>query len=160
MAINKGTNMVVSLYKGSARIGKVYKGSTLIYSAESDPVTLSCRVNQSGEYNSLNYSQTEYTITQDWDLLTVLSSSWGKSYGRFETAVYLVNSDNTTTTLAHKSGAYTGNPESVATEPILASGAEFAVKKGQKIRLVVGASYDANVSTPLVTTSSLTFKLT
>ena len=152
--------MVASLYKGSAQIGKVYKGSTLIYSAESDPVTLTCSVNQSGEYNSLNYSQTEYTITQDWDLLTVLSSSFGKSYGKFETTVYLVNSDNTTTTLAHKTGAYTGSLESVAVEAILPSGTEFSVKKGQKIRLVVGASYDANVSTPLVTTSSLTFKLT
>ena len=152
--------MVASLYKGSAQIGKVYKGSTLIYSAESDPVTLSCSVNQSGDYNNLNYSQTEYTITQDWDLLTVLSSSWGKSYGKFETTVYLVDSNGATTTLAHKTGAYTGSLESVATEPIFASGAEFTVKKGQKIRLVVGASYDANVSTPLVTTSSLTFKLT
>lgn len=159
MAIYKAGDTIGKLYKGSNQIGKVYKGGTLVYTAESEPVTLESSVNQSGEYNNLNWNHAEYNITEDWDTLTVISSVWGKSFGKFETALYLIEG-STQTELIKQSGAYNGYPDSVKESELVAVGTTYKVKKGQKVRLSVGASYDSNVSTPLITTSSITFKFT
>lgn len=158
MAINKGSTQIGRLYKGSVQIGKVYKGSTLVYSAESDAITLQCAVTQSSDYNNMAVNYADYTIAEDWDEMTVLSSRWGKSYGKFQTDLMLVAEDGTVNTLVSRYGAYGGS--SMAEEAIVEAGSTFAVKKGQTVRLQVAASYDSNVSGQHITTSYLTFQFT
>jgi hypothetical protein len=82
---------------------------------------------------------------------------WGKSYGEFETAIQIIDG-STTTTLVSRYGGYGGYP--METEPIVPSGTQFTVKKGQTIRLRIGASFNPNVSGSFDTTSWILFKLT
>lgn len=155
MAIYKANNQIGKLYKGNVQIGKVYKGSTLVYQAQSDTITLTGTVKQ-GE-NSKNWGYFDYKITEDWDILTILDSRWGKSFGEFETAIQLIDG-GTTKTLVNRSGGYGGYP--MNEEPIVASGTQYAVKKGQTIRLAIGVSFNPNVSGSHETTSWVSFVLT
>ena len=145
----------------SYQIGKIYDwdgtSSSLIYSSNSDPITLTCSVQQSGSYDNLNYANKDYSVTEDWSKMIVTSSSRGVSYGQFKTYLQKIRG-STTTQLAYKGGAYTGYSDSVARATICNNGTEFTdIKAGDIIRLRVGASYDSNVSGSGTTTSTITF---
>lgn len=141
------------------QIGKIYTydgtANHLIYSAESDVITLTGTVTQG---TVMQWKNVDYKITEDWTTMTITDSSWGKAYGNFETAIQLIEG-STKTNLVDRQGSYTGYPESVAAETIVASGTQYTVKKGQTIRLAVGASYNPNVSGQGQTTSWVSFKL-
>lgn len=157
MAVCKSSNETKP-YVSNNPIGEVYKGDSLIYKAESDLITLTSSVQQ--KEGSMRWADdVDYIITEDWETLTVIDSFWGKSYGEFQTILQLIDG-STTTTLVSRHGGYSGYDDSVLKEPIVASGVTYPVKKGQTIRLKVGASYNKNVSQSFTTTSWITFKLT
>ena len=150
------------VYADGVQIKEVYTGPDLIYKAESDPITLTKSVLQNEVGNGggpMNKAHIDYKITEDWETMTVLDSYWGKSYGAFQTVLYLIDG-STTTTLVSRSGGYNGYADSVRMEPIVASGVTYPVKKGQAIRLEVGANFNNNLSGQFTTTSWITFKLT
>lgn len=140
---------------GNVQIGEAYVGDRLVYKAESDPVTLKCTVLQNANIKRWRYI--DHEIVEDWDIMTIIDSSWGKSYGEFETQILLIDG-STTKTLVNRGGGYGGYP--MAEEPIIESGTQYAVKKGQTIRLLVGASYNPNLSGSFETTSWVSFVLT
>ena len=127
----------------------------LVYLAQTDTIELRGTVTQ-GE-NSLNWKDVDYKIEEDWTVLTVVDSYWGKSFGEFNTALQLINSNGSKTTLVNRYGGYGGTQ--MDDEPIVASGTTFTVSKGQTIRLAVGAAFNPNVSGQHTTTSWIKFIL-
>lgn len=156
MAIHKGSNTIEKLYVGKNQIGKVYKGSTLIYQAESDEETLSVTVNQGG--NHLNYNTVLYTLAEDYDNVIFISRTFGTSFGEFVHRVSVIT-DGKATTLCERTGAYTGSGYSWGGTDLTLN-KMYPVKKGSQIELRIGASYNPNVSTPLTTGSSIKFYFT
>lgn len=142
-------------WAGNVQVGEAYVGDRLIYKAQSDPITLRCTVKQDADIK--RWGHIDYEITEDWDIMTIIDSSWGKSYGGFETSIQLIDG-GTIETLVNRSGGYGGYP--MPEEPIIESGTQYSVKKGQTIRLVVGASYNPNLSGSFETTSWVSFVLT
>ena len=140
---------------GNVQVSEAYVGDKLIYKAESDLIVLRAIVRQDANIKRWRYI--DYEIAEDWETLTVIDSRWGKSYGEFETAIQLIDGD-TTKTLVNRGGGYGGYP--MSEEPIIESGTQYAVKKGQTIRLLVGASYNPNLSGSFETTSWVSFVLT
>ena len=156
MSIEKGNITIGKVYAGSVQLGEVYKGGQLINKAESEPVRLYVETVQGASVE--NWNSTDYTVVEDWEMLIVKDSSFGKAYGRFTTKVELIEGGNTQV-LFYKSGGYGGYP--MDAEEIAPAGTEVVMpfKKGRVIRLTVGASYNPNVSGQHITSSYITFVL-
>ena len=113
MAIYKGNNPISKLFVGNAQIGKVYKGSTLVYTAEERLADISANATGSpSSGSSKSFTSTDYWVLTGYDTLSLTVTNSIKCYnwvsGQNHTksvATYLVFADGTTLSLGTASSA-------------------------------------------------------